>query len=541
MTLTEDKATGRNKCMLNDALLYLKLGWSIIPACWPVDGKCGCGKGHTANSIGKAPLPHTWKVYQSRLPTTVEVTRWWTDAPLANIACITGAISGFAAVDLEHEGLEWAARAGVHSSLTSITGKGRHLLFQHPGERVCNAVAKGKIRGLDIRGDGGYIMLPPSMHVNGKRYQWLSKPYVGIRMSTFPAEKLSVSVGNAASGTGAPLSPKPAGWIAEALRGLSNGNRNDTFASVVGRMHRDRWTPDDIRAVLLPHALRVEFPERELDTVIWSITRKPVIINGRGAQVGSGTGQPVQPVAKLVLRTFGGDMGEYENRKLRNRKLDFPTGYTRFDEITTGLQRGELLVIGARTETGKTNLLLGCAYGLCERAQRVLLLSTEMSFDRIWDRYLCLGSGATVHPLIVCDDFTPDIGRIREAIIESAANVIIFDHINIVGDDNETISTFLKGLKELAREFNVPGIVAAQLNRQAEWKDQEGNPIEPELRHLKGSGSIEETAAQVLLLQVKEDGDDAKFIQGFIRKNRYGEKGIVDFVLRKKPYRMEEL
>jgi replicative DNA helicase len=110
-----------------------------------------------------------------------------------------------------------------------------------------------------------------------------------------------------------------------------------------------------------------------------------------------------------------------------------------------------------------------------------------------------------------------------------------------VGEDNQVISTFLKGLKELARELNMPGIVSAQLNRQAEWKDQEGNPVEPQLQHLKGSGAIEETAAQVLLLQVKEDADDAKYVQGYVRKNRYGEKGVVDFVLRKKPYRMVEL
>jgi replicative DNA helicase len=125
----------------------------------------------------------------------------------------------------------------------------------------------------------------------------------------------------------------------------------------------------------------------------------------------------------------------------------------------------------------------------------------------------------------LCATNLPDIERIREAIIESAADVFIFDHINIVGDDNETISRFLKGLKELAREFNIPGIVAAQLNRQAEWKDQEGNPIEPQLTHLKGSGAIEETAAQVLLLQVKEDADDGKFIQGYHPQKPVWRKG----------------
>jgi replicative DNA helicase len=346
---------------------------------------------------------------------------------------------------------------------------------------------------------------------------------------------------SSATATLATSKAKPQGWLGEALNSLGAGNRNDTFASVVGKLHRDRWTPGDIRAVLLPHALRVQFPESELDTVIWSITRKPVLINGRGAQANSGIDQPNTEKQKLVLRTFANDYHEYDARKSGSRQMDYPTGYASFDRITTGLQRGELLIVGARTETGKTNLLLGIAHGLCTASKRVLLLSTEMSFDRIWDRYLALGEGTREHSLSVCDEFTPDLGRIRDALVESKADVFIFDHINIVGEDNQVISTFLKGLKELARELNMPGIVSAQLNRQAEWKDQEGNPVEPQLQHLKGSGAIEETAAQVLLLQVKEDADDAKYVQGYVRKNRYGEKGVVDFVLRKKPYRMVEL
>lgn len=514
--------------MLKDALRYLSFGWSVMPL-WP---------------MSKEPLLGSWTEYQTRRPTVAEVTRWFTKTPDANIAIITGAVSSLGVVDVDGPtGALSLAQLNLISPVVNLTGRGRQLLFKHPGGKLSNSVKT--LPGIDVRGDGGYIVAPPSIHPNGKRYRWLSPVSAITRMPIFPTESLNVSAAGAAPApaTGKDLKKslgKPAGWISKALKGLSNGNRNDTFASVVGRMHRDRWTPDDIRAVLLPHALHVEFSEKELDTVIWSITRKPVEIRSSGPSA-RGLHSESNVPTRLVLRTFANDRGEYELRKNSNRVMEFRTNYKRFDTITGGPRRGEILVVGARTETGKTNWLLGCAYGLCEDGKRSLLLSTEMAFHRIWDRYLVLGGRAAEHNFIVCDDFTPDIGRIREAIIDSKADVFIFDHINIVGDDNETISRFLKGLKELAREFNIPGIVSAQLNRGAEWKDQDGKRVDPELRHLKGSGTIEETAAQVLLLTETEDNPEEKYVLGIIAKNRYGEKGNVDFVLEKKPYRMVEM
>lgn len=517
MTLTEERANGGNhKCMLNDALKYLSFGWSVVPL----------------RPMSKEPLLSSWTEYQTRLPTTIEISRWFTSSPNANLAILTGKVSMLGVIDVDGEiGRATLAQMGWSSPAVSLTGNGRQLLFQHPGGKIPNAVKK--FPGIDVRGDGGYIVAPPSIHPNGKRYTWLTPVFGALDLPLFPTEIFAKPVAVISGQT----IGKPAGWISDALKGLSDGNRNDTFASVVGKLHRDRWTPDDIRALLLPHALRVEFAESELDTVIWSITRKPVEIIGR--RVNDAT----KLVARqpLVVRTFDKDFGDYLERKKQNRPMEFPTGYRRFDEITTGLQRGELLVVGARTETGKTNWLLGSAFSLGRRGARVLLLSTEMAYERIWDRYISLGDGAKSHAFSVCDDFTPDCGRIRQAVIDNKVDVFIFDHINIVGDDNETISRFLKSLKEVARELNIPGIVAAQLNRQAEWLDQDGQKIDPKLTHLKGSGAIEETAAQVLLLHEKDDDPDKKYIQGIVAKNRYGEKGTVDFVLRKKPYRMDEL
>lgn len=523
--------------MLNDAIQYRKRGWSVVPACWPKDGKCGCGRGH--NDAGKQPLV-SWKEYQERLPTLEEITEWWTRWPSANIACITGAISGIAVVDLEHEGLIEAQRLGLHSGLISLTGKGRHLIFKHPGEDVCNKVALRKIKGLDIRGDGGYIILPPSLHQSGKRYRWATG--ITSHLPPFP----SLLTNTALSGGLSQSSPtkvlgKPAGWLSEALGGLSSGNRNNTFAQVVGRLHRDRWTPADVRSLLLPHALRVQFPENELDIIIGSITKYPVEIrSGRfgGANVpGQGAAEP------LTIRRFNKDWADYERRRAGTGTIEFATGFRKFDTLTGGLQKGELLTVAARTETGKTNWLLRTCKSLALSNKRVLFLSTEMSYERIWNRYIPLGD---LQPLdhanfLVTDDFKPDIPRIAKAIENEKPDLFVFDHINIVGDENTQLSEFMKGLKGLARQFNIPGIVSAQLNRAADWVDlQTKQKVLPRLSMIKGSGTIEETSAQVLILHEQSNEPDHKQILGLLLKNRYGEKDNIQFMLRKHPYRMEE-
>lgn len=530
--------------MLNDALRYLKLGWSIIPVCWPVDGQCGCGRKHTGNQIGKSPFLPTWKDYQSRLPTTAEVTRWWTDAPLANIACITGAISKMAVVDLEYEGLAEAARLGLHSGLISQTGKGKHLIYRHPGVKVCGTTKFNGIRGLDIRGDGNYIILPPSLHASGRKYRWLTPVFGAGAFSTYPEKIFATS---AKSDSTTAVSTKPKDWIAEALGGLGNGNRNNVFAQVVGKLHGQRWSSGDIRALLLPHAVRVEFPEAELETVIKSVTRYPVTIRG-GLQPTNGQSTAdvnTEDIPKLTVRTFGGDWADYQRRRNGIKLTEFATGYRKFDGlIGGGLQPEELLAVAGWTGTGKTNWLLGMCASLCSRGKRVLMLSTEMSYRKIWDRYIALvgtESDARAHNLIVSDEYIPNPEAIRAAIEEHKADVFVFDHIHNVSEDHAEVGTYMRALKRYALDFKIPGVVAAQLNKTADFTDPKtGRRVAPRIGQVKGSAAIIETAAQILLLDEHDDTPEGKNILGVLDKNRDGEKGMVQFILKKHPYRMEE-
>ena len=148
---------------------------------------------HPLEPKGKKPLVNDWP----HKATTDEgqIREWWTQWPDANIGLATGAWSGVFAVDLD--GLDgeksWVELCGQvpgipPETLEAMTGKGRHLFFKYPaGREVRN---KQAVRpGIDVRGEGGFVVAPGSVHPSGKRYEWVDE---GIPVEEAPAALLDV-------------------------------------------------------------------------------------------------------------------------------------------------------------------------------------------------------------------------------------------------------------------------------------------------------------------------------------------------------------
>jgi putative DNA primase/helicase len=123
-------------------------------------------------------FPHRLKVvdpFWINLDATIDpetIRAWWTRWPSATVAIRTGAESGIVAIDADlHEAGAAEALAEMHLPPTRIHRTprgGHHYLYQHPGGRVPCSV--GKLgTGIDVRGDGGYILVPPS-RFNGSVY-----------------------------------------------------------------------------------------------------------------------------------------------------------------------------------------------------------------------------------------------------------------------------------------------------------------------------------------------------------------------------------
>jgi len=189
--------------MLDSALAYLSQGWCVIP-CEP---------------RGKKPII-PWQKYTTQLPTETEVRTWWTERPDANIAIVCGTVSNLVVVDVDprHGGstdnLEQTGR------VAETGGGGFHLFYKHPGTNVPNRVGKD---GIDVRADGGYVIVAPSVHSSGKSYKWLSEGKPASCPEWVRRAKTDAK------------SPASERWLADLYEnGSGEGSRNDDTTRMAG-------------------------------------------------------------------------------------------------------------------------------------------------------------------------------------------------------------------------------------------------------------------------------------------------------------------
>lgn len=160
---------------LEAALTYGGMGLAVLPLAWIAGGACSCGRGGCP-SPGKHPLIQGGVLNAAR--EAAQIRAWWAKWPQANIGIATGKASGLFVLDVDGEEGEasLALLEGDYGPLPEsweqlTGGGGRHLVFQRPDlERVRNKVRLAP--GLDVRGDGGYIVAEPSGHVSGGAYCW---------------------------------------------------------------------------------------------------------------------------------------------------------------------------------------------------------------------------------------------------------------------------------------------------------------------------------------------------------------------------------
>jgi hypothetical protein len=215
--------------LMKAALDYGRLGWSVIPI----------------EPRGKRPLIR-WQVHQYRQADTPEIGDWFRRWPDANIAVVTGIVSNLVVLDLDprhgaaesQERLQRAHGRFPETVEAHTGGGGRHLYFTHPAEIVRNRV--GIEPGIDLRGDGGYVVAPPSVHACGEPYHWVRSPDV-YRAEPVPGWLLH------AVRNGPPL----AHWRTLLREGVAEGERNDTIASLAGHLLRHGVDPAVATELLL--------------------------------------------------------------------------------------------------------------------------------------------------------------------------------------------------------------------------------------------------------------------------------------------------
>ncbi len=275
------------------------------------------------------------------------------------------------------------------------------------------------------------------------------------------------------------------------------------------------------------------------------------------------------PVKEVLNDAFERiDMLHREKGKLRG----IPTGFTDLDAILAGFQKSDLVILAARPGVGKTTFALDVARHIAVKSKVPIgLFSLEMSKEQLVDRLLCSEAGIDLWkmrtgklsndsgsedfpklghamgvlseaPIYIDDSGTANIMEIRTKArrlqSEHGLGVLIIDYLQLMegrSKENRTqeISEISRGLKQIARELDIPIIALSQLSRAVE----QTKPAIPKLSHLRESGSIEQDADIVMFIYRKaadrnyrpeELTEEEKHLgEVHIAKHRNGPTGVV--------------
>ena len=235
-------------------------GWAVLPIHTIKEGNCTCGRSD-CGSPGKHPL--TPNGLTDATKDQQVIADWWKQWPEANIGVRTGQASGIIAIDLDVKDDEvngisnWYDLEDIHGRVHTMTARtgsgGEHWIYKLPdGVEVRNDAGTKLARGIDIRGDGGYIVVAPSLHISGETYEWEDErppslaPEWLIKQCASPAQKTGETIARPAEGY------EP--WVSEALQGVGESYRNQTAARLVGYFHKSGVAEDIIYAILTPFA-----------------------------------------------------------------------------------------------------------------------------------------------------------------------------------------------------------------------------------------------------------------------------------------------
>lgn len=371
------------------ALRYAQRGWSVIPV----------------RPREKVPAV-AWAEYQTRPAGAALFESWWLNGhPDRGVGVVTGAISGLLVLDFDGEqGMETlAALEAEHGDLPPTVRQltpsgGCHVLFRHPGGTIPNRA--GIRPGMDVRGDGGYIVTEPSIHPSGREYAWdVDAHPEEVEIAECPAWVVELVrapiVGASIAGTGHP-GDEPAlllGFGGAGSLGILPAPLTD------GREHYMR---DMVWAALASHQAHGEMPDpEELAREVWEVYSAKVDFTrpGRGweemlrkcryavarAKAGRGPGEISSPrpqpliIPKIDLIIPSGEISQ--------------TAFTTFAEAAINTDTHDFV------EATLVDNSMACVYGQSNSGKTFLMgdLGMRVAGMAEWRTGLSVETGLAIH------------------------------------------------------------------------------------------------------------------------------------------------
>ena len=267
----------------------------------------------------------------------------------------------------------------------------------------------------------------------------------------------------------------------------------------------------------------------------------------------------LQRISEIILQTY--DHLQRLSGEDRSETLGIPSGFTQLDNLITGLNRSDLILLAARPAMGKTSFALNIATNVAKKNKTVAVFSLEMSKEQLVQRVLSAEARVQSQLLRSGNLGTDDWTRLAEAaeilsrvplyiddstgitVAEMKARLrrvkdlglVVIDYLQLMSSgrriDNrvQEVSEITRGLKILAKDLNVPVITLSQLSRGPEMRGLDAR--RPVLSDLRESGSIEQDADLVLFLYRDEyynkETEDQNIAECIVAKNRHGETDTV--------------
>ncbi len=274
---------------------------------------------------------------------------------------------------------------------------------------------------------------------------------------------------------------------------------------------------------------------------------------------------------KDVLSQTYEKLADLHDPESKDKYRGIPSGFRDLDNILSGMQPSDLIILAARPSMGKTAFALNIAQNVARHKKAVGMISLEMSKEQLVERMFCSLLGVDSWKMrtgkLTDEDFSK-IGGIMDELnsmkffiddsiggsiaelrakarrlqMENGLDLLIVDYLQLMSSGKsvgnmsnrvQEISDISRSLKGLARELKIPVIALSQLSRAVEMRPSKI----PQLSDLRESGAIEQDADVVMMMYredyYEEDTDRAGVTDIYIRKHRNGPTGKIELAFKK--------
>jgi len=492
MPLSENK-------ILQAALDYAGRGWKVFPIHNPLkEGGCSCGNPDCESPAKHPRTPHGLK---DATTNKAVISEWWKKWPEANVGVVTGKDSGLLVldIDLQKEGVQESKKKLEQKGNLPYTpqvrtgGGGEHIFMTYPdnGTIYGNKANLGGLIGIDVRGEGGYVVAHPSKHISGKKYVWAIN-HLGTKISAVPPWLLSMLQEKPVQAPGAWRATGGNSYWAKLWEGIATPGRNDAASKLAGRLLGRGMPVEEVEIVLsLWNSFNTPpLSHEELVRTIKSINRSEESKPTAGAIVSAQwlLEQPQEEIKEIITKGI--------------------------------LPEGAGLILTGEGGSGKSLLSLEMALRISKgmpiwdfevpEAKRVLIIQSENPLGQMKRRLNNIARGLKISDVsgisIVEPEFRADINqerdrrKIKDRIEKTQAKVILLDPLvsyhSSNENDNVQMRRTLDHLTQIASEMNVSWIVIHHDAKPGEFK--KGNKYS-----FRGASSIRDWARTMIGLEIK--------------------------------------